>query len=64
MILILWPRMNSFEAYIFFKKVNNVPACEENGVSSQLQQFVYNELERQGRGNKDCAVVSFEFDSA
>ena len=52
-----------FRAYIFYKKVKDVQVCEENGVSSQLQQFVYDELERQGRGTKDSVAVSFEFDS-
>jgi len=53
----------SFRAYIFFKKVRDVQLCEESGVSSQLQQFIYDELERQGRGSRDNIVVNFEFDS-
>jgi len=53
----------SFRAYIFFKKVKDVQVCEKSGVSSQLQQFVYDELERQGRGIKDSILVTFEFDS-
>ncbi len=52
-----------FRAYIFFNKIKDVQVCEESGVSSQLQQFVYEELERQGRGNRNSMVVSFEFDS-
>lgn len=52
-----------FRGYVFYKNAQDVQLCEENGISSQLRDFVYEELERQGRGSKDGIVVSFEFDS-
>lgn len=54
---------SKFRAYIFYKKDEDVQMCKENGVSSQLRQFVYDELERQGRGSKTSVAVEFEFDS-
>lgn len=53
----------TFRAYIFYKTNNDIQLCEENGVSSLLQQFVFDELEHQGRGSKRSLSVVFEFDS-
>lgn len=52
-----------FRAYIFFKKSEDVEACEENGTSAQIRQFVSDELGRQGRGDGKIITVAFEFDS-
>ncbi|MDZ4297626.1 MAG: hypothetical protein U0998_00010 [Moraxellaceae bacterium] len=52
-----------FRAYIFFKRNEDIHECEESGISSQVQKFVYDELERQERGSKESVVVAFEFDS-
>lgn len=52
-----------FRAYIFYKKNEDVRDAKESGMQIQLVKFVYDELERQGRGDKDSLDVTFEFDS-
>lgn len=54
---------NEFWGGIFFKKDKDIMECEENGFSEAIQNFVYEELERQDRGKREDITVVFEFDS-
>ena len=62
-LYILPQRDVNFRAYIFFRKHEDVEICDKNGVSQEIQDFVYAELERAGRGSSDEITVAFEFDS-
>jgi hypothetical protein len=53
----------AFRAYIFFEDEKNKTECECNGIDQEVIDFVYAELERQGRGKKGEITVAFEFDS-
>lgn len=53
----------SFRAYFFYNKNEDIKIFENRGSSQKLRCFVYEELERQGRGGKDDVKVAFEFDS-
>jgi len=52
-----------FRAYIFFERHVDVDACEADGISREIVDYVYSELERVGRGGRKDIVVAFEFDS-
>ena len=49
--------------YVFYKKDNDIQVCRDNGVSQKVEDFVYVELEKHGRGKKENIKASFEFDS-
>ncbi|HOX07394.1 MAG TPA: hypothetical protein PK280_13410 [Planctomycetota bacterium] len=52
-----------FRAYVFFKKRGDIEACHKSGVTAQIEDYVYAELERVGRGKRADIKVAFEFDS-
>jgi len=52
-----------FRTFIFFKKDEDVKESEKNGIQQNLIDFIYSELERQGRGKKTELKVIPEFDS-
>lgn len=52
-----------FRAYIFYKNNGDIQTYGANGVAQKMMDFVYAELERQGRGNTQEIMVEFEFDS-
>ncbi|RMG23982.1 MAG: hypothetical protein D6732_24195 [Methanobacteriota archaeon] len=52
-----------FSAYVFFEKNKDVEECQHNGISQQITDCIYAELERFGRGNREEILVLFEFDS-
>jgi hypothetical protein len=52
-----------FGVAIFFKKDADIAECEDNGISKQMRDFIYKELEERGRGKRDEIEVAFEFDS-
>lgn len=52
-----------FRACVFFNEDEDIVACKQNGVIKKLVDFVYEELERSGRGSKGEITVAFEFDS-
>jgi len=61
---ILMPqRDNEFWAGVFFEKDEDISACEKSGITDDIQRFVYEELERLGRGERKNINVVFEFDS-
>jgi hypothetical protein len=59
----LMPQRDDFRVYVFFKEDKDIHACEESGVSQEIIDFVYAELERVGRGRREDVRVAFEFDS-
>jgi len=53
----------TFRAYVFLEKNEDVDACEKSGIVEEIKEFIYDELERLGRGNRSEITVAFEFDS-
>jgi hypothetical protein len=62
-VYVLWQRDVDFRAYIFFKTDADVTLCKDNGTTTLLEDAVYEELERFGRGKRGDIVVAFEYDS-
>jgi hypothetical protein len=54
---------NEFLALIFYKNESDIEICRNNGITSNIESFVYAELDRHGRGNKSEIRVVFEVDS-
>lgn len=52
-----------FRAYVFFHADKEVEAAHQTGLSEQIVDFVYEALERVGRGKRGDIEVAFEFDS-
>jgi hypothetical protein len=52
-----------FRAYVFFKEDKDIETCRANGMTNDLAEAVYEELELAGRGSKEAVAVVFEFDS-
>lgn len=52
-----------FRAYVFFQKNKDIHDCGANGVRKLVEESVYDELERFGRGKRGDIVVAFEWDS-
>jgi hypothetical protein len=52
-----------FRAYIFYKNNKDIAIYKANGIEKKMEDFIYAELERQGRGKKEDITVAFEFDS-
>lgn len=52
-----------FRAYVFYKNDQDIQMYKDNGVARKIEDFVYEELERQGRGKKEDIALAFEFDS-
>lgn len=54
---------NSFRAYVFFKKESQIELARQSGLIHDIEEAVFRELQRVGRGARDEASVEFEFDS-
>jgi hypothetical protein len=52
-----------FRAYVFLKTEKDLAAAKENGVCTRMEDFIYSQLERVGRGTRGSIQVAFEFDS-
>ena len=52
-----------FRTYIFFKLLADTTEYKANGVVDAIMSFVYDELERYGRGKRPEMTVAFELDS-
>jgi hypothetical protein len=52
-----------FRAYVFFQRDSDVAVAQQNGLADQIVDFVYEALERVGRGRRSEIKVAFEFDS-
>ena len=59
----LMPQRQNFRAYVFFNQDKNIEECKSSGIAQEIIDFVYEELERAGRGKRDEIEVAFEFDS-
>ena len=59
----LFPERGNFRACIFFEKDRDLESCVHDGITQEIEDFVYAELERAGRGRKEEIRVAFEFDS-
>jgi hypothetical protein len=62
-VLVLWQIDVDFRAYIFFKKDKDIDACRESGTLGRIEDCVYEELERAGRGKRGEIIVECVFDS-
>lgn len=60
---VLWQRDVDFRAYIFFTKDSDIELCTENGATTMIEDAMYEELERCGRGKRGEIEVAFEWDS-
>jgi hypothetical protein len=52
-----------FRAYVFVNKNTDLEACKHNGITQEIEDFVFKELELAGRGKKADTTVAFEWDS-
>lgn len=62
-LYVLWQRDVDFRVYVFFKKEKDIEACKANGVASEIEDSVYDELDNAGRGKRGEILVAFEYDS-
>jgi len=54
---------DGFRAYTFFNQDKDIEQCKLSGTTSAIEDAVYEELERVGRGKRGETVVAFEWDS-
>ena len=54
---------NKFAALVFYKNARDVAIYQGNGIAEKIEEFIFAELDRQGRGKRDEIDVRFEFDS-
>ncbi len=52
-----------FRAYVFFETDKYLRLSNTNGIQPDIINFVYDELEKAGRGKRGEIKVAFEFDS-
>jgi hypothetical protein len=52
-----------FKAYVFFVDNKGLASSEKNGVRIRIEDIIWSELERVGKGARDTICVIFEFDS-
>jgi hypothetical protein len=55
--------LHGFQAYVFFEKDDDIEACKRSGLARQIEDYLYTELERAGRGHRTENSIRFEFDS-
>lgn len=60
---ILPQRDVNFRAYVFFEKDSDIEKCKIEGIIQEIENFVFNELERFGRGSREEIAIDFELDS-
>ena len=60
---ILSQRDVDFRAYVFLEKDKDIETCRKSRVLEDLTSFVFEELERAGRGSRAEINVACEFDS-
>jgi hypothetical protein len=59
----LFPERGNFRACVFFNEDKDIEACKRNGVTREIEDYVYGELELAGRGSRPDITVAFEWDS-
>jgi hypothetical protein len=60
---ILSQRDVDFRAYVFFVRNDDIKTCKDNDSIADIEDCVYAELARAGRGKRGEIVVAFEYDS-
>lgn len=60
---ILPQRDVDFRAYVFLEKEVDIIKCERDGTIQKIEELVYSEIERVGRGRRGEISVAFEYDS-
>ena len=61
--IFLFPEGGNFRACVFFSGDTDLELCIHNGITQEIEDFVFAELERAGRGAMGKIAVAFEFDS-
>lgn len=61
-VFILPQRDVDFRSYVFFEKNDDIENGKRNRVVQSIEDFVYQELERVGRGKREKLSVVFEWD--
>ena len=62
-VFILPQRDVDFRVYVFFSNDSDLDSGIRSGACEKISDFVYEELERQGRGSRSTIRIAFEFDS-
>ena len=52
-----------FRVYVFYKNNSDIQVCKDSGVPKKIEDFIFAELEKYGRGTTEHVTVAFEFDS-
>ena len=53
----------SFVVYVFYHLNKQIQEAENNGLSTRIEEQVYEELDNAGRGKRESIRIKFEFDS-
>ena len=62
--IVLYSRKaESFGAYVFYDVDSQIDQSVKTGLSKEIEEAVFKELERVGRGSKEKIKVNFEYDS-
>ena len=62
-VYVLWQRDVDFRSYVFFTNTKDIEDCKRNGIVSAIEDAIYEELERYGKGKRGKIIVAFEWDS-
>ena len=54
---------HSFQLYVFYEHDKDIEDCKQSGVTQDILDDLYNELEQAGRGTRDSITVRIEVDS-
>jgi hypothetical protein len=63
-LIVLYSRKTeTFGAYVFYEVDGQIGEAVKTGLAREIEQAVFKELEKVGRGSRDIINVNFEFDS-
>jgi len=57
------PNTDTFGAFVFYRWDRQIKEAERSGLTSQIKDAVFEELQNVGRGDPNTIQVEFEFDS-
>lgn len=62
--MVLYSRKaDAFGVFVFYELDNQIGEANESGLAKEIEQVVFEELEKVGRGSRKGIKVNFEFDS-
>lgn len=53
-----------FDTYVFFETNDQVAKSESDGSRERIEEEIYQQLEKVGRGSRPAVKIRFEYDSA